>query len=466
MDKERFLTLETMVTRKMRAVTPERLRGPAPDDLAGVFPSPRFPNGAGVGPSVLVGVLLAGSAALTLVNAAQGWLAALPGVTLVLVAVIVHLTLRRAVVEPIQRLRVEVEDAAARGDVSMLNRPSVVELDLIVTGLRAHDGVSRPGRGRCSLGVVLVLVLCLVSGWAVAAGAATLATPTDVMATPAESRADLADVTDNLRDALRDGLGAVQSVATPPTGAMLTDAAGTGAQVLAAGNRFRSVSVVDRDGLAVATVGEPRRSPTMPPSPVPDIEQLNVHGAEPIVVASAPMWDGVHSLVAEFDPRALNATLGAPGRRTRVVDDGLRTVLDSGGYIAFTRLSDTEGGPAAAAALSGAPDIEGAHTAGRLEVSDSTIDPGWVVVQKRITRPAVLDAGPSVRAVLLIVALVGCLAPVALAWTALTVVRPARALARHVGGLGAGAGDVMLAPQRLDELGAITAAVNRLAARG
>jgi HAMP domain-containing protein len=65
------------------------------------------------------------------------------------------------------------------------------------------------------------------------------------------------------------------------------------------------------------------------------------------------------------------------------------------------------------------------------------------------------------RVTFVVVALSASLALGSLAWIMVTVVAPARRLARHVERLAGGAAVPPLAPQRLDEIGSVVAATNR-----
>ena len=187
------------------------------------------------------------------------------------------------------------------------------------------------------------------------------------------------------------------------------------------------------------------------------------------MLASTPMWDGASTLVGEFDPRALNDVVRAPGVRTRVIDPHLDTVLDTAGYLAFAKLED----PALVTVARGAQ--QGVHvislpadgravTAQRVGGVDSPTDLGWVLVEDQSVAAAAFTADAGRRTALVVIALVTSIGVGALAWVGVTVVQPARRLARHVERLADGEPVTPLAPQRLDEIGTAVAATNRLAA--
>jgi HAMP domain-containing protein len=84
-----------------------------------------------------------------------------------------------------------------------------------------------------------------------------------------------------------------------------------------------------------------------------------------------------------------------------------------------------------------------------------------VLIEEQDVAVAALADDGSRRGTLVVIAVSASLASGALAWTMVTVVLPARRLARHVERLAAGDEVPPLAPQRLDELGTAVAATNR-----
>jgi HAMP domain-containing protein len=317
-----------------------------------------------------------------------------------------------------------------------------------------------------ALGAVAALVL----GWAVPAAVATVGgVQPQTDAVVREAGASAAAQADELHGALRGGLAVVERAAGLPTGAAVTDPATTAAEVLAAEPLFRSVTVVDGSGRPLATVGPAPGGAIEVPPDGPRVVQANSAGSEPLVRASAPMWDGTSALVAEFDPRALNAVIRGSGGHTRVVDGQRATVLDSSGYTAFAPLDDPALG-ALAAAASGATPAVGTPEDGRVAAAQRVTPPGtatdlgWVLVEDQDVVAAAFAGDGNRRAALVAIVVAASLACAALAWTAVTVVVPARRLAEHVERLAAGEAVAPLAPQRLDEIGTAVEATNRLAA--
>ncbi len=440
------------------------------------FPQARFPAGVSGGPLAVLIVLLAGTAALLAVAVGGGtwpdW--RIPG-ALVLVAVAGYALLWTAVVAPVRRLGNAMTRMVAEDRVDQVPRARAAELDRIAVALYRVRRI-RPGeRGarpchRLPLAVAPCVVAVLVLGWAIPAVATTIGgTAAQGGAVVHRAGAGATARAEDLHSALHGGLTVVERAADPPIGAAVTDPGTTVSQVLAAESLFRSVSVVDAAGRPVATAGQPPSAPAAVLPPGPRVVQANNTGSEPLVLAASPMWDGTSTLVAEFDPRALNDVIRAGGVHTRVVDAQRATVLDTRGYTAFAPLDDPALEALARTASTTAPVVGTAENgrvaaAKRVSPSGAATDLGWVLVEDQNIAAAVLAGDFSRGATLVVIAVSASLAVVALAWTAVTVVAPARRLARHTERLAAGEEVPPLAPQRLDEIGTAFAAINRLAA--
>jgi HAMP domain-containing protein len=441
------------------------------------FPEPRFAGGVNRGPLAASAALLVGAAALLAVAFAGGgrwpdW--RLPAV-LALVAVVVHGLLWTGLVAPVRRFGDSMARMVTEDRADIVPRSRATELDRIAIALYRFHRI-RPGRRglRSRRHVPLAVAPCaaavLVLCWAIPAAAATVggvAPQADVVAR--EAGAGAGARAQELAAALRDGLSVLERAADPPTGAAVADPATTAAQALEGEALFRSVSVVDASGREVATAGRPPAAPPAPAGREPRVVQANTSGAEPLVVASTPMWDGASTLVAEFDPRGLNDVIRADGVHTRVVDARQATVLDSSGYTAFAPLGDPALGALAATASTGAPavttpDGERVAAAARVGAPGSATDVGWVLVEDQDVTAAAFAGDGSRRSALVAIVVSASLALAALAWTAVTVVAPARRLVRHVEALAAGHPVPPLAAQRLDEIGTAVAATNRFAA--
>jgi hypothetical protein len=439
------------------------------------FPQPGFLGGVSGGPLVALFAMQAGAAALSAIAVAGGgrWPdLRIPGV-LVLIAAVGHVLLWGGLVVPVRRFAAATARMAAQARVDLLPRGRIAELDRVALGLyRFHPGgvsrrSSRPRRLVVRLAAAPVLVALLVLGWVVPSAVATVggaALPVEEVVRAAGVRAD--ERAAELDAALGRGLTALERAADPPTGGVVADPATTVNGVLAAERLFRSVAVVDRAGRPMVTAGPAFDEPLAIPPAVPRVVQANTSGSEPLVRASAPIGDGATALVAEFDPRALNDVIRAAGGNTRVVDPQRATVLDSGGYTAFEPLDDPALGELVASLSPQAPraerPVDGRGAATRLvSAPGAPTDLGWVLVEERGVAVAALADDGSRRATLVVIAVTASLALGALAWTAVTVVLPARRLARHVERLAAGDEVPPLAPQRLDELGTAVAATNQ-----
>ncbi len=419
-------------------------------------------------------VLLA--AAATLVAVAIGGEGQWPGwpipATLVLVAAVGHAVLWSGVVRPVQRFRDAMVRMAVEDSAAVVPGARAAELDRVAAALHRFGGIpSREptDRIRIPLAVAPCLVAVLVLGWAIPAAVMTVggaASQADTVARQAGASASARAA--ELHAALRGGLAVLQRAADPPTGAAVTDPGSTAAQVLAAEGLFRSVSVVDGSGRPIVTAGRRPSAPVTVPPREPRVVQANRAGSEPLVLASAPMWDGASSLVAEFDPRALNDVIRAAGVHTRVVDAYFTTVLDSSGYTAFAPLDDPALGALASTALADVPAVATpgngtVNAAQRVSTAGAPTDLGWVLVEDQDVAAAAFAGDGSRRATLVVIAISASLAIASLAWIAITVVAPAGRLARHVERLAAGDAVLPLAPQRLDEIGTAVAATNRFA---
>ena len=438
------------------------------------FPQPGFLAGVSGGPLVALFAMQAGAAALSAISIAGdgSWPdLRIPGV-LVLIAAVGHVLLWGGLVVPVRRFGDATARMAAEARVDQVPRARIVELDRVALGLyRFHpSGVSRrssrPRRLLVPLAAAPCVVALLVLGWVVPTAIATVggaALPTEEVVRVAGVRAD--ERAAELDAALRRGLSALERAADPPTGGIVADPGTTVSGILAAEPLFRSVSVVDRAGRPIVTAGLALDEPVAVPPAELRVVQANSSGSEPLIRASAPMGDGATALVAEFDPRALNDVIRAAGD-TRVVDPQQATVLDSGGYTAFEPLDDPALGTLAARVSADVPraeqPVDGRGAAARLVSAPRTpTDLGWVLIEEQDVTVAALADDGNRRATLVVIALITSLAVGALAWTTVTVVLPARRLARHVERLAAGDGVSPLAPQRLDELGTAVAATNQ-----
>ncbi|QJY45116.1 HAMP domain-containing protein [Pseudonocardia broussonetiae] len=402
-----------------------------------------------------------------------GWPGLVPGIVVAVVAVGVFLALWALLVRPVQRLRRDVNAARHGGSI---HRSGIGEVDRVAVALRAHG--ARAGhakertRRRPSLRVGLAVLTVALLGWL---GTAFLMVSRGHTATVADlvtdGRHDAADTAADLRHTLAEGLSGLQAIAGSTPSGSIGDLRTAAAGALGARPVFGAVHVVDRAGSSVVGVGG-NLSLSGPP-PEAGIRQLNFSGPEPIVVASAPIGDGPYTLVAQYDVRALNAVVDRAGAPTRVFDADLRTVLSNEGYQAFTELTDPALRAAAMRAFADGPTtttqvIDGTPSAVasyRIGFNDDAAALNWVVLRNQSLAAAGFAQDPTDRAAVVIVGVSAGVALMVLAWIYIAAVRPLRDLGDHAEAIAAmldGApAPEPVAPQRIDEIGAIAAALNR-----
>jgi len=446
------------------------------------FPLPRFPAGVAVPPLALLATQLAGAVGLALIYAEEpvvvlggpaGWPGAIPAAALALAAVWAWLTLRGAVVGPVQRLR----DNVTRG--RRIQGSIVRDADRIAVDVRDR---LRPASGRTSRRVrwlavpmtaVLVLVGVVVIGSLAASYAVMSRTYTlDTGALIAETGQDTTRAATRLRSALLGGLSTLQGMSSPGQGGGM-DPAETVSTVLATREVFRAVYVLDPAGRLVAAAGTRPRSVGVPPPA--GIGQLNTSGSVPLIVAAASLYDG-NTLIGEYDPRALNDELRVSGGRIRVVDGGLRTILSNHGYAAFSALHEPQlqtaakapapAGVVPVATLRTVEDADALVAAQQLGARDDPLGPlGWVLLANQDLDDGEFAHNPTERAAAVVTGISAGMALAVLCWIYVATVRPLRRAAAHAAAIAAarrGEAPPASAPaQRMDEIGAIIAGLNR-----
>jgi hypothetical protein len=452
---------------------------PLPRAASATFPLPRFPAGVVVPPLALLATLLAGAVGLAMIPAEEsvvalggpaGWPGAMPAAAVALVAVWAWLTLRGTVVGPVRRLR----DNVTRG--RLIQGSIVRDVDRIAMDvrdrLRPVSGCT-PGRFRylaVPMTAVLVLVGVVVLGSLVASYAVMSRTHTlDTRALIAETGQDTTRAATRLRSELLGGLSTLQGM----TGPGEVGAEETVSTVLAAREVFRAAYVLDPAGRLVAAAGTQPRSVGVPP-PI-GIGQRNTSGSAPLIVAAASLYDG-NTLVGEYDPRALNNVLRISGARIRVVDAGLRTLLSNRGYEAFSALHEPQlqaaaktpapAGVVPVATLRTVEDADALVAAQQLGARDDPLGPlGWVLLANQDLSDGEFAHNPTERAAAVVTGISGGMALAVLCWIYVATVRPLRRAAAHAAAIAAarrGEAPPASAPaQRMDEIGAIIAGLNR-----
>jgi hypothetical protein len=252
-----------------------------------------------------------------------------------------------------------------------------------------------------------------------------------------------------------------------------TDAEQIVSTVLATREVFRAVYVLDPAGRLVAAAGTRPRSVGVPPPT--GIGQLNTSGSAPLIVAAASMYNG-NTLVGEYDPRALNDVLRISGARIRVVDAGLRTLLSNHGYEAFSALHEPQlqvaakapapAGVVPVATLRTVEDADALVAAQQIGARDDPLGPlGWVLLANQDLSDGEFAHDPTERAAAVVTGISGGMALAVLCWIYVATVRPLRGAAAHAAAIAAaqrGEAPPASAPaQRVDEIGAIIAGLNR-----
>ena len=461
------------------------------------FPAPRFPAGVAAPSLFLLVVLLvvAGICALLVVVISEvpstlgpvERLGMALAVSLVVVTVLVFVVFRRTLVRPIRRLRDDIHALADGETGRVVRRCRIREVDAVAAALQrrsappgnktAEQGTQR--RWAVSLNVVSAAMCVLVLGWVVAGSLTVVRPGTAVQADVRvdENRQLVAAAAASVRHRLEDGISQVRLAVTPGPGDMGGyDLAARMRELVADEGVFRSAYVVDRPGAVIAQAGRaPLRMGQQIPAAASGLAQLNTMGRAPIIVAFAWTSDGARALVAEFNVVPLSALLRRTDAHLRVVDSGLRIILDGQGYRAFATLTDPSLRDAAAAAsrdvataqMSAVDNDTSALAA--LPVGDRgpAADLRWVILSDQQVGVAAFRDDPAARTVLVAVGLAAAAGVIVLIWTYLVVIQPLRRVADVAAALSASntSDTAAAAAERFDEIGAIVADLNRCRAQ-
>jgi hypothetical protein len=412
---------------------------------------------------VLALVLLAAAGGLVS-QASAGPVDPLPGLAVAACALVIYVILRLLIVNPIRRLRDDLEPATVHRR-RLVRWSGIREVVWVAQSTAGLGAATRAGaRGSvvlCAVGLLSIGVLSLA---AAAVGSARDSRP-EVLAAQVRDTIGLASV-----GVLHELQGAHATLVGHAANS--TEAADHGmivANLLAARPAFRAVAVLDRAGRTVASRGDGRaRFAAVPPA---GISMLAGTGPEPILVAAAPL-DANYTVVGEYDVRALNDPLKAAGLPIVVVDRDFRTVLSSVGYRAFSRLTNpawreaaTNAGSAAAISLPAERTPGSVISAQQFAPHDSLATLGWTVVGERNLAEATFAQSASSRTAVVISAVAAVLVVIIVCWLYVVAVRPfarIRVYAEAVAAVEAG-GEVPepVAVELLNEVGAIAALLNR-----
>jgi hypothetical protein len=184
------------------------------------------------------------------------------------------------------------------------------------------------------------------------------------------------------------------------------------------------------------------------------------------------LLDERHFLVGEYDVRAMNELLRITAAHVTVVDSQYRTILSNVGYQAFTELESSLLRDAVTAATANTPTTAPIDHPGAADVAvhrvgsgDATARLGWIVVEQRDPVDAHIAADEVNRTAMVISGSSAALVIAELCWLYVTSLRPLRTLGAFAESIAAaergGVRPDPVAPQRVNEVGAVAAALNR-----
>jgi HAMP domain-containing protein len=396
------------------------------------------------------------------------------GASLAGIAVLATLVLLVGLARPVRRLRDRAVAVASGTPSPDPGRSWLAEVDRVHAALRqtgrrfaGHRRVSRlpaPGRGTVPALWVPVVACALLLVWA--AGTVTLL-GTGPVRVPSHALVDTQDRVSRGVDALNRSLDAgitdLRAVASAGDLNDLSDIHARLHDLYRHTHRYRSLYLADGDGEPLTSYGDAPLGAGLRLPGADGVYQGNTSGRIPMVYAVVHPGNGT-ALVAEFAIPFLEELLDNTGStRVYVLDAGLRTVLDTHGYVAFSRPSDPAILAAARAAATGrgTADIQtvgGSRTvlaADRLLPTGATKHLGWVLIDERpVSELDLPDNTRHHRATLLGLAVIGLAALLFAAYYAGTV-RPLRVLAGAADGLADGDLRTVIYPLRHDEVGAV-----------
>jgi HAMP domain-containing protein len=391
------------------------------------------------------------------------------GGSLLAVAVVSFLLMRRTLVRPLRALLRRAQADACGAEPDTQDALTIVEAYRIAQALPLSSGRGRRSR-RWQPTVTGGLVIAALVGFLWPAGAVATALRAPRPHIPAqlvfdeESRAEAA--TSTVGNALDTGLHTVMGVPLPDGAPNLSRYDRLLREALGSEHRLRNLYLVDGAGRVLRVAG---RAPLRPAAPLAGESGVDIDRRVtrlPLVFAYHKN-NGPYAVVGEFDVDNLLDIMRRVDGRARLVDADLRTIVDSQGYRAYQPLSGTAVRDAAAAALAG-------DTVGRVDQAtrrpaliaaaavsqpDTVAHLEWVVVVERDVTALQLPEVLAQRWTLLIAGGVAGIGLLTLAWHLLIFARPLRRLAAVADRIHGGDLDLPVAPQRHDEIGAIAICV-------
>ncbi|HEX6358976.1 cache domain-containing protein [Actinophytocola sp.] len=403
-------------------------------------------------------------------DAGPGGNGMVPALALGGVAVFGFLLVRLVLIGPVRRLR---KDALAIADGRLMKtrvrRSRTRDVDRIAVAFEhcRSDLGGTPARldkrrrmGMApwfATGITAVAVLGWSGGVLVTVGMQDVAVPDSVLSS---ARNQTTTATDALRRSLNDGLADLMSIASLTDRNGNVDVRSSLDELIAGQSRYRSVYLVDQAGRATSVVGrEPLR--TAEPLPAePGLRLARGDAPVPVLFAQTPLPNG-QALVGEFDLDHIARLLSRAPGSVRLVDNGLRTIAATDGFIAFADLS-VELRDNAIRSGAGRPVARAQDgTAGRAVVVSAPLRGGasgalgWKVVAEQPVTDLALP-GNELRQGAMVTALVAALLALLLfGWQYLLLIRPLRRVAEAADEIVAGRYKSVVYPQHQDQIGTI-----------
>ncbi|TDV56581.1 cache domain-containing protein [Actinophytocola oryzae] len=403
------------------------------------------------------------------VPAGPGGNGVVPAVALVGVALFGFLLIRRVLVNPTRRLRADaLAIAGGKLMTTRLRRARTREVDRIAAAFEhcrselggTPERLEKPRRKGMGTVVALGLTTGAVFAWSVGVlltvGSGEVAVPDAVVAS---ARNQTTAATEALRRSLNDGLADLTSFAAL-TGDDGTDVRSRLDGLFAGQSRYRGVYVIDQDGQVTASVGRPPLRAAEPLPAQPGILLRQGTAPVPVLFAYAPLPKG-RTLVGEFDLDHIGRLLARAPGSVQLVDNGLRTIASTGGFIAFADLG-AELRDSAIEAGKGDPVARTQEgTGSRAVVVSARLRGGvsgklgWTVVAEQPVTDLALPDNELRRNAMVAALVAALLALLLFGWQYLLVIRPLRRVAEAADEIVAGRHGSVIYPQHQDQIGTI-----------
>ncbi|GLZ35376.1 hypothetical protein Lesp02_75630 [Lentzea sp. NBRC 105346] len=379
-----------------------------------------------------------------------------PALSLLGVTLVVALLIGGGLVRPVRRLRRDAMTVAS-GQSWPGRRYRISETRRIAGAF----GATGPP-GRCSALVAVVLAFLVLIGWS---GGVLWTLGRQEVRVPQQAveitQSLAANTAHTLRRSLQQSLTDLRAMAARITD---TDELDPVLQEMSARHpRYRSVYVIDPQGVILARAG---RKPLRAEQPPPDgfgLHQQDTAGRVPIIYAAAQLADGKHVVIGELDVVKLSALARKPGGVGRLVDSGLRTVAATVGFRAYEELTAEPLRRSVTSAMHGAAEPAVHEVDGRLSVvaaaaiygSQATNELQWTVVIEQPVSQLPLPGNHIRRGAWLAALVAAVVALGMLGWHLLVLVLPLRRLASVADRFAAGDTRTVIYPQRPDEIGTV-----------